>query len=106
MSTVTNNPYIAHAINITCTDDTLTVTLQDGRTISVPLTWYPRLVAGTPLERQHWRLMGNGIGIHWADLDEDIKVEHLLMGKASTERPEAIEAWLKQREARGRVEGA
>jgi hypothetical protein len=73
--------------------------LLDGRTIIVPLAWYPRLVAGTPQERQHWRLIGDGVGIHWPDLDEDIKIEHLLIGKASNESQTSLRRWLAQRTA-------
>ena len=67
------------------TDDTLSVDLGDGRTISVPLVWFPRLVNGTPKERNNWRLIGRGEGIHWEDLDEDISIEGLLAGHASGE---------------------
>ncbi len=79
------------------TDETLTVTLEDGRTISVPLAWYPRLVHGTPEERQDWRLIGKGEGIHWPQLDEDISVEHLLLGQPSGESQRSLKAWLEQR---------
>jgi len=62
------------------TNDALTVDLSDGRTISVPLAWYPRLMHGTSAERKNWRLIGKGQGIHWADIDEDISVAGLLNG--------------------------
>ncbi|PDW02709.1 DUF2442 domain-containing protein [Candidatus Viridilinea mediisalina] len=97
MSIVTRDVPIARAQQVTISEDALTVDLQDGRTIIVPLTWYPRLVNGTPQERQHWRLMGDGVGIHWPDLDEDIKVEHLLSGKASNESQTSLQRWLAQR---------
>ena len=61
-------------------DDALAVTLMDGRTITVPLSWYPRLVAGTPEQRARWELIGVGYGIHWPDLDEDLNTEGLLVG--------------------------
>ena len=61
--------------------DTLTVDLMDGRTISVPLVWYPRLLSGTPKERSNWKVCAAGYGIHWPDLDEDISVENLLGGR-------------------------
>jgi len=67
------------------TEDTLVVDLVDGRTITVPLTWYPRLAYGTPTERVRWRLIGEGEGIHWPDLDEDISIEGLLAGRRSGE---------------------
>lgn len=81
------------------TDDTLAVDLVDGRTISVPLSWYPRLVRGTAEERSDWRLIGKGEGIHWPSLDEDIGVEGLLAGKASGESRRSFQKWLQEREA-------
>jgi Protein of unknown function (DUF2442) len=80
------------------TDDTLTVDLSDGRTISVPLAWYPRLVHGTLEERANWRLIGRGEGIHWPQLDEDISVEGLIAGKPSGESQRSLARWI---EARG-----
>jgi hypothetical protein len=62
------------------TDDTLIVDLLDGRTISVPLVWYPRLLSATPAQRANWRLAGGGFGIHWPDIDEDLSTEGLLRG--------------------------
>jgi len=62
------------------TDDTLIVDLLDGRTISVPLVWYPRLLSATPAQRGNWRLAGGGFGIHWPDIDEDLSTEGLLRG--------------------------
>ena len=72
-------------IDVLVTDDTLTVNLGDGRTISVPVEWYPRLAYGTPQEQSTWRLIGHGAGIHWPDLDEDISLESLLSGQPSGE---------------------
>jgi len=66
------------AIEVSCTDDSLRVTLADGREISAPLVWFPRLQKATPDERKEWRLIGGGIGIHWESVDEDISVESLL----------------------------
>jgi hypothetical protein len=83
---------------VSVTDDTLTVEISDGRTISVPLAWYPRLSSATPEERNTWRLLGQGRGIHWPALDEDISVENLLAGKPSAESRPSLKAWL---EARG-----
>ena len=60
---------VPNAESVTVTEDTLSVDLSDGRTISVPLTWFPRLVHATPEERSHWRLIGKGQGIHWEDID-------------------------------------
>jgi uncharacterized protein DUF2442 len=62
------------------TEDTLVVDLLDGRTISVPLVWYPRLLSATPAQRANWRLAGGGFGIHWPDVDEDLSTEGLLRG--------------------------
>jgi hypothetical protein len=85
------------AQNIVNTADSLTVELNDGRSMSVPLTWYPRLLHGTPEERNNWRLIGNAEGIHWPDLDEDISVENLLRGKPSGESPDSFNEWLRKR---------
>ena len=85
------------AQNVVVTHDTLTVDLNDGRSISVPLAWYPRLLHGTPEERDNWRLIGNAEGIHWPDLDEDISVENLLLGKPSGESQESFKKWLQNR---------
>ena len=68
---------VPDAEDVTVTEDTLTAELSDGRTISVPLAWYPRLVHATEKERGNWRLVGGGQGIHWPDLDEDVSVEGL-----------------------------
>ncbi len=82
------------ATNVTVAADSLTVDLDDSRTISVPIGWFPRLLHGTVEERNQWRLVGKGIGIHWPALDEDIGVEGLLLGKKSTEGPESFRQWL------------
>lgn len=82
---------------VTTTEDTLTVDLSDARTISVPLAWFPRLIHSTQKERNNWRLIGKGEGIHWEDIDEDISVEDLLFGKPSGETQESFEKWLNQR---------
>jgi hypothetical protein len=91
MSTSTNDVR-AKAVKITGTD--LSVELEDGRTIIVPLAWFPRLIHGKPAERKHWRLIGKGVGIHWPDLDEDISVENLLDGQQSGESQRSLERWL------------
>lgn len=85
------------AEDVKVTDDTLSVDLSDGRTISVPLEWFPRLVHATLEERNNWRLIGKGHGIHWEDIDEDISVNGLLAGKPSGESQESFKKWLKQR---------
>ena len=66
------------ATEVSCSDVSLSVVLADGREITVPLEWFPRLQAATPFQRQNWRFIGGGIGIHWADIDEDISIESLL----------------------------
>ena len=91
----------AQALHVTVSDDTLTVDLVDGRTVSVPLAWYPRLAHGTPTDRSNWRLIGRGEGIHWADLDEDISVEGLLAGRASSESQSSLDTWLRSRKRAG-----
>jgi Protein of unknown function (DUF2442) len=87
----------AKAQNVSVTDDTIAVDLSDGRTISVPLAWYPRLLHGTPEERNNWRFIGDKEGIHWPDLDEDISVENLLAGKPSGESQGSFKRWLEKR---------
>ena len=77
MSTLASKP-VADAVDVACTDDELIVTLVDGRRVSAPLAWFPRLLRSTPKQRANWRLIGRGIGIHWEDLDEDISVRTLL----------------------------
>lgn len=88
------------AQSVKVTDDTLIVDLDDGRTISVPLAWYPRLLHGTLEERNNWRLIGKGEGIHWPELDEDISVEGLILGKPSGESARSLERWLTERGAK------
>lgn len=72
------------AVGVAIGEDDLTVSLADGRRISVPLVWFPKLLHATPVERSQWRLIGEGQGIHWPDLDEDVSVEGLLLGKAAS----------------------
>jgi hypothetical protein len=89
------------ATDVKVTDDVLVVALQDGRAVSVPLAWYPRLMAGTPAERRRWELIGPGIGIHWPALDEDISIRALLQGQGSNESAASLRRWraLRQRPA-------
>jgi hypothetical protein len=87
----------ARAQRVSLTEDTLVVDLVDGRTISVPLTWYPRLAHGSQTERAHWRFIGEGEGIHWPDLDEDISVEGLLAGRRSGETQASLRRWFESR---------
>jgi hypothetical protein len=100
MRTSTIELEVPAAATVRVTEDTLSVDLSDGRTISVPLAWYPRLARGTVKERNNWRLIGPGYGIHWEDLDEDISVENLLLGQASGESQSSFERWLSSRRTR------
>jgi hypothetical protein len=84
---------------VTVTDDALIVDIADGRTITVPLAWFPRLAHGAPVERGNWRLIGRGVGIHWPDLDEDISVASLLAGRPSGETQSSLRRWLETRKA-------
>ncbi len=88
---------IPNAIDLKITEESLVVELSDGRTITVPLAWYPRLFHAAPKERSNWRFIGNGQGIHWNDLDEDISVEGLLTGRHSQESQSSFKRWLEQR---------
>jgi len=98
MTTLAFEIRLAQIQNVNTTDDTLTVDLSDGRTISVPLNWYPRLLHGTPEERANWRLIGQGEGIHWPDLDEDLSIAGILAGRHSGESAESLKKWLANRE--------
>lgn len=88
------------AQDVQVTEDSLSVDLSDGRTIRVPLAWYPRLQHGTPADRAKWRLIGKGSGIHWPSLDEDISVEGLLASKPSGESQSSFKKWLAGRKSR------
>ena len=88
------------AENVSVTPDTLSLDLSDGRTLAVPLAWYPRLPHASSEERQHWRLIARGRGIHWEDLDEDISVAGLLAGRPSGESQASFKKWLAVRSSR------
>ena len=90
---------LPRVLGVTVTDDTLSVDLEDGRTIAVPIGWYPRLAHGTPAERANVQIGGAGYGLHWPELDEDIGVEGLLLGKPSTESAASLERWLQRRKS-------
>lgn len=85
------------ATEVQVNESSFTVTLRDGRQISVPLFWYPRLMAGTPAERNSWELLGDGYAISWPSLDEHIGVEGLLAGRRSAEKPDSLKRWLTTR---------
>ena len=99
MSTLPSELRTALAQRVTVSEDTLAVDLVDGRTVSVSLPWYPRLAHETPAERENWRLIGHGEGIHWPDLDEDISVAGLLAGRLSGETQASLRRWLASRQA-------
>ena len=88
---------LVKAVTVSLTEDTLVVDLDDGRTISVPIAWYPRLLHGTPQERSKWRFIGKGEGIHWPEIDEDIEVQGLLDGRKSGESQQSLARWLASR---------
>ena len=88
------------AQRVVFSDEALAVDLADGRTITVPLAWFPRLLHGNAKERQNFRLIGGGTGTHWPDLDEDISVISLLAGHRSGESPESLKRWLETRRSR------
>jgi len=91
----------ALAVEVSCSDDALTVILDDGRSVSVPLVWFPRLLDATPKERNEWELIGGGIGVHWEAIDEDISVASLLCPEKFMRLPEPP-ALPKPRPARSR----
>jgi hypothetical protein len=87
----------ARALQLTVSDEALAVDLVDGRTIIVPLAWYPRLWHATPAERNRFEIFGDGAFIHWPDLDEDLAVAGLLAGRRSGESPQSPKNWLDAR---------
>ena len=100
MSTFTTDYQMPRGQQVTIDDEALTVDLNDGRTITVPIAWYPRLLHGTSEERQNWRFIGDGEGIHWPDLDEDISMEGIILGKPSGESQRSFQRWLNERAER------
>ncbi|MFN8440841.1 MAG: DUF2442 domain-containing protein [Caldilineaceae bacterium] len=88
---------LARIIHVNITDDTLAVDLEDGRSIGVPIGWYPRLAYGSESERANFQIAGAGYGIHWPDLDEDVGIEGMLLGKKSAESPASFAHWLEKR---------
>ena len=94
-STLELNAPAVHSVSVGRLKSTFE--LVDGRSVSAPLDWFPRLKAGTLQERKNWELIGAGFGVHWPDLDEDIHVESLLLGKKSLESERSFQAWLARR---------
>ena len=95
--TIVEREAIASKIDIT--EDELVVSLVDGRRISVPLAWYPRLSNGTERERKEYELIGRGTGIHWPLLDEDLSISGILKGNPSFESEQSLSVWLKNRKS-------
>jgi hypothetical protein len=87
MSTLVESSEVT-AVEVSCKADALKVVLADGRTVSVPLAWFPRLLAATPKQRVEWELIGGGIGIHWEAIDEDILVASLLRPESFMRLPD------------------
>jgi hypothetical protein len=100
MTSSTAEIALPHAVTVEATDVALTFALSDERTISIPLTGYPRLAEATPTERGNWRLIGRGEGVHWPDLDEDISVDAVVSGKRSGEAPGSLQRWRSARRSR------
>jgi hypothetical protein len=99
MSSLVIETQDVRARNVRVDDDSLTVDLVDGRTIIVPIVWYPRLWHGTPEERRNFEILGEGEYIHWPDLDEDLTVPGLLAGRPSGESRASLKKWLEERAA-------
>jgi Protein of unknown function (DUF2442) len=104
MTTLIIDESSLRAVGAQLTDEALVVDLVDGRSVSVPLVWYPRLLRASINERQQFRLIGSGEGIHWELLDEDISVEGIVAGRRSMESAESFRRWLEDRKERGLVE--
>jgi hypothetical protein len=99
MTILKAEPRLADVVTVTVTDDDLIANLSDGRKISVPLSWYPRLADASPEERANWRLIGHGEGIHWPDLDEDVSAANLVLGQPSGESQVSLGRWRRMRES-------
>jgi hypothetical protein len=106
MSSLTNEILHAQAVKASLNTEEIAVDLVDGRTIIAPLGWFPRLVHATPKERNNWRLIGKGSGIHWPDLDEDISISNLLLGQRSGESQRSLQKWLAGRTAKKKKAGS
>jgi hypothetical protein len=105
MTTLILDSAALRATSVQTTEDTLVVELADGRSISAPLGWYPRLFHGTVRERENFRLVAGGEGIHWPELDEDISVEGIVAGRASGETQRSLQKWLDSRRRAGEAGG-
>jgi Protein of unknown function (DUF2442) len=106
MSSLTNEIPHAQAVKASVNAEEIAVDLVDGRTIIAPLGWFPRLVHATTKERNNWRLIGKGVGIHWPDLDEDISISNLLLGQRSSESQRSLQKWLLGRATKKKKTGS
>jgi len=97
MRTLTIDVSALQIADVRIGDAGLTVDLADGRAVSVPILWYPRLAHGTKAERKNWMLIGDGHGINWPDLDEDISAENIISGSSSGESQRSFSKWLEKR---------
>ncbi len=97
MTTLAAAPKESCIDSVTVSEDSLTIELTDGRSISAPIVWYPGLLHGTAAERSHYELTGDGAGVHWPDLDEDISAENLIRGCPSGESQQSFARWLETR---------
>jgi hypothetical protein len=101
MNTLTLEPPSVGIQDIKVTSSALTIELSDGRSISAPLVWYPRLLNASSKERNNWELIGEGHGIHWPDLDEDLSMEGITQGRPSYESQKSFQRWLAERKKKG-----
>ena len=101
MNTLTLEPPSVGIQDIKVTSSALTIELSDGRSISAPLVWYPRLLNASSKERNNWELIGEGHGIHWPDLDEDLSMEGIIQGRPSYESQKSFQRWLAERKTKG-----
>lgn len=97
MNTSVLDSRIAEVLDVAVSEETLRVELSDGRTLSVPTAWYPRLFYATEEERGDWTIIDGGRGIHWPELDEDVSLEGLLAGRGSKEVQLSLKRWLEAR---------
>jgi len=97
MNSLVVEPVVSDAINVRVSNEEITVFLSDGRTISIPLEWYPRLLHASTDERSEWEFLGGGEGIHWPRIDEDIQVSALIFGLPSCETQDSLQRWLQSR---------
>ena len=100
MSTSVPEPHLAEVMAVEVSEEALSVELSDGRTLAVPIGWYPRLAYATDEERRNWTVVDGGHGIHWPELDEDVSLAGLLAGRASGEDQRSLRNWLERRSGR------